>query len=75
MTATIMRSLHGIPMRRVYEQTEIGPGSLVEIFHRLARPFKKVPVQLIERYRQSSVKHADETTWRTEGQNGYAVAL
>jgi transposase len=70
-TAAVMHYLHGIPMGRVCEQTEIGPGSLVEIFHRLAKLFEKVPAQLIEQYRQAPVKHADETGWRTEGQNGY----
>jgi len=71
-TATVMHYLHGIPMGRVCEQTQIGPGSLVEIFHRLAGLFDKIPAQLIEQYRQAPVKHADETSWRTEGQNGYA---
>jgi len=71
-TAAVMHYLHGIPMGRVCEQTEIGPGSLVEIFHRLAKLFDKIPAQLIEQYRQAPVKHADETSWRTEGQNGYA---
>jgi transposase len=71
-TAAVMHYLHGIPMGRVCEQTEMGPGSMVEIFHRLARLFEKIPAQLIEEYRQAPVKHADETTWRTEGQNGHA---
>ncbi len=71
-TATVMHYLHGIPMGRVCEQTEIGPGSLVEIFHRLATLLEKVPGELIEEYRSAPVKHADETGWRTEGQNGYA---
>ena len=71
-TAAVMHYLHGIPMGRVCEQTQIGPGSLVEIFHRLAGLLEKIPTQLIEPYRQAPVKHADETPWRTEGQNGYA---
>jgi transposase len=71
-TAAVMHYLHGIPMGRVCEQTQMGPGSLVEIFHRLAGLFEKIPAQLIEQYRQAPVKHADETSWRTEGQNGYA---
>ncbi len=71
-TAAVMHYLHGIPMGRVCEQTEMGPGSLVEIFHRLAGLFDKIPAQLIEQYRPTPVKHADETSWRTEGQNGYA---
>ncbi len=70
-TATVMHYLHGIPMGRVCEQMEIGPGTLVEIFHRLAGLFEKIPSQLIEQYRQAPVKHADETSWRTEGKNGY----
>lgn len=33
---------------------------------------KDVPNALIEVYRDSEVKHADETGWRTDGNNGYA---
>jgi len=71
-TGVVMHYLHGIPMGRVCEQTGLGPGSLVEMFHRLSRLLEKVPAQLIERYRHSPVKHADETGWRTNGKNGYA---
>lgn len=71
-TAATMHYIHGIPMGRICEQIGIGPGSLVEIFHRLARLFAGACSQLIELYRQSWVKHADETGWRTEGINGYA---
>ena len=71
-TATTMHYLHGIPLGKVCEQTGLGPGSLVEIFHRLARLFASLPDLLIEEYRQAPVKHADETGWRTNGQNGYA---
>jgi transposase len=70
-TVAVMHYLHGIPMGRVCEQMQLGPGSLVEIFHRLARLFGKVPAQLIEQYRLCAVKHADETGWRTNGKNGY----
>lgn len=70
-TAAVMHYLHGIPMGRLCEQTQLGPGSLVEIFHRLARLFEKVPSELIQQYRLSAVKHADETGWRTDGKNGY----
>jgi transposase len=66
-TAAAMRYLHGIPMGRVCEQTQMGPGSLVEIFHRLAGLFEPIPAPLIEQYRQAPVKHADETSSRTEG--------
>lgn len=70
-TATAMHYLHGIPMGRICEQIGIGAGSLVEIFHNMAKLFHSVPQRLIEEYRQSSVRHADETGWRINGKNGY----
>ena len=71
-TATTMHYLYGIPLGRVCEQLGVRDGSLVEIFHRMARLFTGVVPTLIEQYRQSPVKHADETGWRTDGKNGYA---
>jgi transposase len=71
-TATTMHYLHGIPLGRVCEQLGVGDGSLVEIFHRMARFFYGVIPNLIQEYRQAPVKHADETSWRTDGKNGYA---
>lgn len=70
--AAAMHYLHGIPMGRVCEQTGIEPGPLVQLFHRLAALFADVPQKLLERYRPSPAKHADETGWRTGGKNGYA---
>lgn len=72
VNAAVMHYLHGIPMGRVCEQLGVLPGSLVEIFHRLARLFERIPERLIDEYRASPVKHADETGWRTDGKNGYA---
>jgi len=43
----------------------------VESFHRLAHLFASVIPKLIEQYRLAQAKHADETSWRTDGQNGY----
>ena len=71
-TATTMHYLYGIPLGRICEQVGVGDGSLVEIFHRMARLFSGVIPTLIEEYRQAPVKHADETGWRTDGKNGYA---
>jgi transposase len=71
-TATTMHYLHGIPLGKVCEQTGLGPGSMVEIFHRVARLCAGIPDQLIQAYRRAPVKHADETGWRTNGKNGYA---
>lgn len=72
VNAAVMHYLHGIPMGRVCEQLGVLPGSLVDIFHRLAGLFERIPERLIEEYRASPVKHADETGWRTDGKNGYA---
>ena len=71
-TAAEMHYLHGIPIGRISEQIGIGTGTLVEIFHKLAKLLKATPHKLIEQYRQSPVKHADETGWRINGKNGYA---
>ena len=64
--------LHGIPIGRVCEQTGIGLGAMVDIFHRMASLFRGVIPKLVEEYRQSPVRHADETSWRTDGRSGYA---
>lgn len=63
--------LHGIPMGRVCEQAGIGLGAVVDIFHRLAFIFHGVIPKLIQKYRLASVRHADETSWRTDGRSGY----
>ncbi len=70
-TISTMHYLHGIPMGRIIEQIDIGLGPLIKIFHRLAKIFGSIPDRLIEPYRQSPVKHADETGWRNDGQSGY----
>ncbi len=64
--------LHGVPIGRISEQLGVNSGSLVTAFHYLAKMFAEVPNELIEKYRTSFVKHADETGWRTNGKNGYA---
>jgi transposase len=69
-TAATMHDLHGIPLGKVGDQTGLGPGSLVEIFHRLARRLAGIPDRLVEEYRQAPGKHADETGWRTHGNKG-----
>jgi transposase len=70
-TVATLHYLHGIPMGRIIEQIDIGLGPLIKIFHRLAKLFSHIPNRLIEQYRQSPVKHADETGWRNDGQSGY----
>lgn len=71
-TAATMHYRHGVPMGRICEQLNLGLGTLIDNFHRLAKLLAEVPGRLIEQYRQAPVKHADETGWPDDGQNGYA---
>jgi transposase len=68
----VLHYFHGIPMGRICEMTGIGLGSLVDMFHRVAGYFGPLLDLLKEQYRLSPVKHADETSWRNDGQGGYA---
>lgn len=69
--AVEMHYLHGMPMGRVCEYLNIGPGSLSKLYRRCAGLFGEMPEKLIQEYRRAPVKHADETGWRTNGRNGY----
>jgi transposase len=64
--------LFGRTLGQLESQLGIGYGSLVQGMHGVATILAKVPERLIEDYRRSPVKHADETGWRNDGQNGYA---
>ncbi len=68
----VMHYLNGLPMGRICQDLGISDGALTEVFHRIGRLFEGVPDKLIHEYRQAPVKHADETSWRTNGRNGYA---
>jgi transposase len=70
--AVFWHFMHGIPIGRVCEQVGIGLGSVIDIFHRMAAMFRSVLPTLIEEYREIEVRHADETSWRTDGRSGYA---
>jgi transposase len=70
--AACLHYLHGIPLGRISNQMGLLPGSLIPVMHRLAHLFKSVPPLLVEQYRQAAVRHADETSWRTDGHSGYA---
>jgi len=74
LTAHVLTShyLHGEPLGRISERLNLNLGSLMEMAHRVARPFGSVIKELSAEYRRSPVRHADETGWRTDGQSGYA---
>jgi transposase len=64
--------LNGRTLGQLESPLGIGYGSLVKSMHTLAERLKDVPERLKDDYRKSPVKHADETSWRNDGQNGYA---
>jgi len=68
----VQHYIYGNTLGQIEKQTGIGYSSLVDAMHQLSKRLKDVPNALIEAYRDSEVKHADETGWRTDGNNGYA---
>jgi transposase len=64
--------LHQVTLGHLAKRLGLSEGSLIEAMHHLAQRFKEVPEKLIAQYRCAPVKHADETTWRNDGKNGYA---
>jgi hypothetical protein len=63
-----------IPLGRIAEimGKDVSTANLHAIFQRLSRLWKPVVDRLIMDFRKEPVKHADETGWRTDGDNGYA---
>lgn len=64
--------LQGIPLGRVCSRWQLNYGSVIEALHRLASRFAPTLKELKKLYRDSLVRHADETVWRTDGKNGYS---
>ncbi len=62
---------YGVPLGRMEAQLGIGYGSLMASLHRVSGLLRPVIDKLIDEYRQAPLKHADEISWRTDGQNGY----
>ena len=63
--------VQGIPLGRICVRWQLNYGSVIEALHRVAGLFTPVMKPLVESYRQSVVRHADETGWRCDGQQGY----
>ena len=62
----------GIPMRRLARRLGIKYGSLKSFVSCAADLLEPAMDRLLEDFRAAAVKHADETTWRCDGKNGYA---
>ena len=64
--------LQGVPLSSLSRRFGLNLGTVIDALHRLGRSFQPALKQLKEEYRQAEVRHADETGWRTDGQNGYS---
>ena len=64
--------VEGTTMGRLARQLGLPRGSLLGAMHDLAARLESVLDRLVQEYRRAPVKHADETGWRNDGQNGYA---
>lgn len=75
--ATIQHYFDGITIGKIIQMMDghVGEGTLIGSFHRLAKLFEPAVLDLVKEYRKTKVKHADETTWRTDGQSGYSWAF
>jgi hypothetical protein len=63
--------LQGIPLGRVCARWQLNYGSVIQALHRMAALCEPVMKELKASYQQAVVRQADETSWRTDGQNGY----
>ncbi len=63
--------LQGMPMGRVCARWQLNYETVIEALHRVGAHFERVMKDLKQAYQQAFVRHADETTWRTDGKNGY----
>jgi hypothetical protein len=64
--------VHGTTLGRLARQSGLHRGSWWGAMHDWAARLESVLDRLVEEYRRASVKHAEETGWRNDGQNGYA---
>lgn len=63
--------LHGIPVGTVSRQLGVNKGTLFQTFARVAKKLEPVVERLFETIRSSPLAQGDESTWRTDGKNGY----
>ena len=64
--------LDGVPMGTVARRLGVSKGTLFYEMHRFAALAMPAYENLKQLFRQAEVKYADETPWRTDGNNGYA---
>ena len=72
--AAVLHYVKGLPLKKVVDVLgrNVTSGGLLQAFHRLGRLAEAAQETLVDDFRRSPVKHADETGWRTDGRGGYA---
>jgi transposase len=70
--AAVQHYVFGVTLGQLEIQLGVRNGSLHGAMRQLAQRLEPACGPLLEEYRQGAVKHADETSWRTDGRNGYA---
>ena len=70
----IVHFLHGVPLKKVSRMLgdDVSERAIHNAFDKLSNLCMPAKTLLIEDYRASKVRHADETGWRTDGRSGYA---
>lgn len=70
----VMHFIHGITIGKLSKilGDDIKPSGVIAAFHRVAARFELALQTLQSIYKESKVKHADETGWRVDGQTGWA---
>ena len=70
----VMHYVHGIPIGRACTMLgkEVNPSGMLAALQRVANKWEPALDLLIADYRESKVKHADETGWRIDGQPGWS---
>lgn len=71
----------GTPLKKIREflnnvcGIKLSEGGIQRLFHGLQKRFHTPYQNILSKIRASSVKHADETSWRVEGKNAWAWAF
>jgi len=80
-TAAVLRVCYRLPMRQITRlflqlpKLKVCPGAIAKQLQRLSRWLEGQYERLKLVLRAAGVVHADETGWRTDGQNGYLWTL
>jgi transposase len=62
----------GRTLGQIAERFALNYSTLAEALKQIGKKLEPCLEKLIEDYRMSAVRHADETTWRTDGAGGYS---